>query len=60
LDGVIGEVLNERILTSLKQMGKLQEGMGRYTSGIGSRQVAEAYDLQYAKVKNACLLEKTQ
>src|SRR6266404_6660210 len=48
----------ERILTSLKQMGKLEEGMARYTSGVGSRQIGEAYDLQYAKVKNACLLEK--
>jgi len=48
----------ERILTSLKQMGKLEEGMARYTSGVGSRQIREAYDLQCAKVKNACLLEK--
>jgi hypothetical protein len=48
----------ERTYSSLKQMGKLQEGMGRYTSGIGSRQVGEAYGLRYAKVKNACLLER--
>ena len=48
----------ERILTSLKQMGKLEEDMARYTPGVGSRQIGEADDLQYAKVKNACVLEK--
>ena len=32
--------------------------MAQYTSGVGSRQIGEADDLQYAKVKNVCLLEK--
>jgi hypothetical protein len=49
----------ERILASLAQIGKLEECLARYTSGVGSRQIGAAHDLQYAKV-NTCLLEKTQ